>query len=346
MTLTLQIVRFPGADAEGQPIGLVSQAAYHLDELIPLGRALGRLGYAPTLHLTEGAPGPAQRFRAQHRRFLRSKDRLTHFGMRLAGERVEAIGPVRALVTMSDWGITRPLIETARARGATTFAKVEGAQDFADTNTGRTRGAYRTAEVILCQGTNDYEALTDTTRHIVGNSRIETLLAAPPVDHLGPIVINSNFSYGVLTEHRKQWVLDAIAACRAANRDFVISQHPADRSLVGVRHRSRESVETLLDTAAGLITRFSSLGFSALARGVPLHYFNPHGENTGAFAEPMGAFAIANSVDELITRLNTPSGSPAAVRSTARAFLANQVDVGDTESASRAAEIIDSVLRS
>lgn len=326
-------------------MAMISQAAYHLDELVPMGRALSELGFAPTLYLTEGRPGPLQQLRSQHRRYRRSVRRLAHFGMRLAGERTETIGDVTAMIAMTDWVVTAPLLDAAAAQGALTVAKVEGAQDFEDHNAARDRRPYRRAQLILCQGPNDFEALADTTRHIVGNSRLEGLLSGPPrTDPRGPIVINSNFSYGILTEHRKAWVHAAITACESAGRRFVISQHPADRSLVGVRHRSRRPVEELLDSSSGLITRFSSLGFGALARGVPLHYFNVHGENMGPFAESAGAFDVTSTKDALTSQLQAPVPDASEVRERAAAFLERQVDVTETPAAMRAARVIADAL--
>jgi hypothetical protein len=126
----------------------------------------------------------------------------------------------------------------------------------------------------------------------------------------------------------------------------VVSRHIADRGWVNPRLVSRRPVGELLDEAGVLVTRFSTLGFEALARGVELVYHNPHGERVPAFHRPDGAFAVTRSVDELATALGRPASPPEAVRDHARAFLCAQVDVDpQMPSEERAADVIVRMTR-
>ena len=65
------------------------------------------------------------------------------------------------MVVLNDWARLSEVVKSASDAGVPTFAKVEGVQDFDDVDTGRERRPYRAAAVILGQGQNDADALTD-----------------------------------------------------------------------------------------------------------------------------------------------------------------------------------------
>ena len=57
-------------------------------------------------------------------------------------------------------------------------------------------------------------------------------------------------------------------------------------------------------TRAGvLVSRFSTVPFEAMARGVPFIYHNPHGERVPTFTDPQGAFPVTTSAEELADAL-------------------------------------------
>lgn len=335
----------PGVRTEGGVL-LVPLAPYHLDELVPLADALTTRGVGATLATVEPAPKPLGRWRTQTRFHRRLVGALAARGRTALGPPVpatELIAAHSALVVMNDWDWYRGLVEEARSLGLPTLGKVEGVQDFDDVDTGRERRAYRTVDHVLLQGENDRAALADRPGTVVGSCRIERILARPPVAADSElVVVNCNFTYGVLTEHRRAWLASVAAGCAAADRRFVVSRHGADRGWIDPRWVSRRPVEELLAEAGALVTRFSTLGYEALARGIELVYHNPHGERVPTFRESGGAFGASASAGELAAILGGLPASP-PVRERAAGFLAAQVDVDpDRPSEERAA---DAVLR-
>jgi len=290
-----------------------------------------------------------RRFRAAHRRYERSGTQAARWQLGLADETAgEDLTGLDALVVMTDWESTRGSIDRARRDGALIIGRVEGAQDFVDADTGKDRQPYRHVDLVLCQGANDAAALADTTHAVVGNSRLQGILEGPVnATRSGPIVVNSNFSYGVLSEAQGPWLDDVLAACRATGAPFVVSRHPADRGSVPRRHLTSDPIEALLQSAPLLITRFSSLGYEALARGVPVTYHNPHGERTAPFnaapAEVAAALVITtdrSGLEAAVRNFTAGDLSPEVVRAQGAAILDRQVDIRDRAPHERAADAI------
>ena len=234
----LRVFSGPGGATSGGVL-LVALAPYHLDELVPLAAALTARGVGATVGTVEPAAKPLGRWRTQARLHRRLVAALAARGwtpadpVRPAAELIDAHD---ALVVMNDWDRYRALVEYARSRGRPTFAKVEGVQDFGDVDTGRDRRAYRTVDHVLLQGPNDRAALADRAGTVVGNCRIERILAGPPVAGGSDlVVVNCNFTYGVLTEQRRPWLASVAAGCEAAGRRYVVSRHGADRGWVDPR---------------------------------------------------------------------------------------------------------------
>ena len=252
-------------------------------------------------------------------------------------------GNFSALVTMKDWAGYAPLVEAANDVGIPTFAKVEGAQDFHDVDTNQPRRPYRTARHILCQGQNDYDALEGMDRTIVGSTRLERLWWAPPANPPSELaVINLNFTYGVLTEARDLFLRTAVEGCEAAGVPYIISVHPAERARNPHPKVTSVSASRLLRHATVLISRFSTLPFEAMARGVPFVYHNPHEEFVPTFKDPLGAFLMTGSSNELASVIETIGESRSETRARSERFLRKQILV---ETTSRCEErTVDTVL--
>ena len=250
---------------------------------------------------------------------------------------------------MNDWGMTREIILEARIRDVPTFARVEGVQDYRDVDTGRIRLPYQTADYILAQGQNDISLVNPTRVRVVGNSRLESLLRAPERTSdsaTGRAVINSNFTYGVMTEQRDQFVKSSIRACLDAGLEPVVSQHPADKELpVDLGHyRSMHSMSDLLHTCDVLITRFSTVPFEAMAVGTPFVYFRPIEEKVATFNEPKGAFEIVQASSALADSLRRAVRLLGSYRLASESFFRDQCDVGKVSSDRRAADVILEVV--
>jgi len=326
-----------GAKPAAGKVLLFPQADYHLEEAVPLAGAL-RVRGLESVFLVDTRYWPAVRRRLEPLGFPIYRPPAP--GTWLAG--------AAALVVFNDWGpATRPFVDAANDLEVPTFAKVEGAQDFGDRDVPRTRRPYRTARYVLCQGQNDVTALAGTDCCVVGSSRLERI-------HLGPVstappeptaVVNVNFTYGVLEDARRPWVGSVLDACATADYRPLVSLHPAERQRRQyARFVSRVPMRRLLESATVLISRFSTVPFEAMARGVPFIYHNPHGEGVPTFRDPDGAFPVTETglqLTEALTHLDPDDDWRARTRS----FFLRQVDIDEsTPSEERSAAHIESVL--
>jgi hypothetical protein len=253
----------------------------------------------------------------------------------------EHVGTAAAVVSLNDWGRLQPVLSLANDAGVPTFAKVEGVQDFDDVDTGRYRGAYRTAGVVLGQGENDVEALPERKVVVVGSTRLERLWNAPAVTPGSDVLINLNFTYNVLAESRDAWLQSIEAALRATGLRGLVSCHPAERTRTFSLPVAAKPFRYEITRAGVLVSRFSTVPFEAMARGVPFVYHNPHGERVPTFTEPLGAFPITLSVDELVRALLQANATRGDHREQAAAFFRRQVDVDPGRpSELRAADVI------
>ncbi len=330
---------------DGRRVGLVVQAAYHLDELVPLRDELRARGIAADILVPVPPRKPLNHFRPGMRRF---RELLGATPLRL-GPPVTADGLVAdlsALVVMNDWGTPKALVESSRAREVPTFAWIEGVQDFGDVDTGQSRGAYTHVDHVFCLGRYGADRLPGTARTVVGSARLRALWNGPCARPAAPMAtINSNFTYGVLTEHRRSWVASVMTACRVAGMPRVLSRHAAERGLVLPYRASDRSIGELLAASTHLVGRFSTVGYEALIRGVEFVYHNPHGEKEPTFSDPMGAFARTASTEELTRQLQEPARSAEGIRAAAAEFLHHHLRLEDGPSpAEIAADTIEESL--
>jgi len=248
---------------------------------------------------------------------------------------------------MKDWAGYGEVVAAARAAGIPTFAKVEGAQDFADTDTPYARDAYRSADHILCQGQIDFDALVGS-RHIVGSSRLERIRQAPvlPIES-DFVVINLNFTYGVLEEERALWIDSAVEACVSLRVPYAVALHPAERRTTRVPRATAVPISRLLVRASALVSRFSTVPFEAMARGVPFVYHNPHGEKVATFADGGSAFRTTTSAGELAAAIEESRSWWTDYRSRSASVFDAQIDIDSGMSSSdRGADLIARLLNS
>lgn len=320
-------------------IVLMPSAAYHVKELGPLGEELRNRGHRVAIMVND-------------RRWPWTEPGLRGWDFPIYAFPAETgwTRSVAGIVALNDWGEDpHDVIVAANEHGVPTFAKVEGVQDFDDVDVHWTRNAYRTAAHILCQGTNDREALPrPVLTHIVGSSRLERIWAAPPrrlIDELA--VVNLNFTYGVLEEARDMWVDTVIEAGRTAGIPLVFSLHPAEKTRPAGAEISIQPISHLLTKASVLISRFSTVPFEAMARGVPFVYHNPHDEKVPTFLTPDDAFEVSHSAEELAEALVATREYASNYRPKCERFFRNQIDIDpDRDSAIRAADVIAGVLSS
>jgi hypothetical protein len=318
-----------------KPVLLLPGADYHLPEIVGIADELDARGIPNVIAV--GVP-----------HWERTGDGLIWYDREIfAAPSVDEIaGHFSAVVTMKDWAGYGPLIEAAKQDGIPTFAKVEGAQDFHDVDTNTPRRPYRTADHILCQGQNDHDALEEMQRTIVGSTRLERLWWAPPSKPTKPLaVINLNFTYGVMTKARDLWLSTAIEGCETAGIPYVISIHPAEKARTPHPKATTISASRLLRHATVLVSRFSTLPYEAMARGLPFIYHNPHEETVGTFRESLGGFDTSHDAEGLTDCLHAqPVGEGYEVRARAREFLLRAISIDDTQrSEQRAARVIEPI---
>lgn len=317
---------------------ILPSAGYHVEEAGPLAKQLGASGLDPIFLADERR---WQEIRAGMRRF----DFPTH----QIPEVDDWMDGVAAIVVFNDWGEYAHIVKKANELGIPTFAKVEGAQDFEDDDVDWKRNPYRTAAHILCQGRNDIAALPDQDCYVVGGTRLERIWHEPPRPIPEPLaVINVNFTYGVLEDAQDIFLSTAIAACRRAGIPMVASLHPAHRGQLDHRIEvATQPMSHLLTKASVLISRFSTVPFEAMARGVPFVYHNPHDERVPTFKRPDGAFPVSKDARSLAEAIAESLDRVGTFRDRCRDFFLNQVDIiPDTRPEDRAAKVISTLMRS
>jgi glycosyltransferase involved in cell wall biosynthesis len=317
---------------------MTPSAAYHIDELGPLAEELA----------TSGIPVA---FMVSDRRWswtepgLRSWD----FPVYAFPEDTEWTAEIAAIVTLNDWGEEpHAAIVAANHFGTPTFAKVEGVQDFDDVDVPRTRNPYRTASHVLCQGSNDEKALSgQADTYVVGNSRLESIWQLTPQPSKRDLaVVNLNFTWGVLEEAREMWVESVVAATKDLSYPTVFSIHPAEKNRPSGVETSELPMRHLLTQATVLISRFSTVPFEAMARGVPFIYHNPHNEQVPTFRQPEGAFDVTTSAVELGAAIENSRKWLGGYRDRSEAFFKRQIDIDPSASpAVRSARVIASFIR-
>lgn len=315
-----------GVAGNGPAVMLVPQASYHLDELVPLRDQLHQRGICAELVVPVPPRKPLNRFRPGVRRHSELLSACVD-PVSLPQSVDSVVGRASALVVMNDWGVTRSMVEMVKNRGKPTFAWVEGAQDFADIDTGRERRPYRSVDHVFCLGRHDELQLIGVERTVVGSQRFRALWSQPPSEPPagGRVTINSNFTYGVFPEARRAWVSDTVGACRSTGVAWDLSRHVAERGISFPYRTSHADVTELLGWSSHLISRFSTLGYEALVRGVQLLYHNPHGEEVATFAPLDGAITVTRTRHQLTEALRAAPIEPASVRRSAESFLSQHL---------------------
>ena len=310
---------------------LLPMSRYHVDELGPLHDSLAALGVRSSFMLSPDVTSGLLHELAQYTDIALEWD-----------EELATRPGVRGLVVLNDWApIVRKLVVAAQEAGIPTFGKVEGVQDFDDLDTGRPRLAYRTVDVVLGQGANDVRSLAGVDVQVVGNSRLERLWHAPATAVSGQrAVVNYNFTFGVLTEHQDAWIDSVTDAMARAGQEFVVSLHPNQRLNKPLPNTTERPMRFELLRSSLLVSRFSTVPFEAMARGVPFIYHNPHGELVPTFADAQGAFLISRSADELAKAVVESREWVDGYRDRAAEFFLAQVDISATPAADRAAAVI------
>ena len=337
-----EFLQSPSADPTAYDIIFLPHKDYHVWTISLCLEALSELGFNPAIvdlsahHRDEGIRKKAKELDLP----------LISYGNFCLGSFEPSL-----LVAFNDWEPrARAILMAAEDVGIATACIVEGIQDYNDSDTGRQRHAYRSVQHVLLPGTFDERYFKDSSQSVytAGIPRIEALRRAviPPPQANTPRValINTNFSYGVLEDHRDTWLKQAVHACKECGLRPVITRHPADKGELYPELVTNDTFYEAVICSDIVIQRFASGILEALAMRRPVIYFNPHDEQVDKFKQPIGAYIIANSKDELIEAL----GEQATFRfeqEPADAFL--NLHAGDirTCSANRTAKAIAEIVK-
>lgn len=324
------------------------QVASHFHETLVVQRELAKFGYGSRIVVLLPQMEMGKNLRSANKRAREVLATAHQIGFLPVKIRIEDIlqEGTACLVVRNDWGVGRQLVSQARSTGIQTVGWVEGVQDFKDVDTGRVRNPYGHVDRVLCLGEFDKDALRpQIDASIVGSQRIWELFHGRPTTKEVPLLVNVNFSYGVLARHRRRWTVDAVRAAQRSSTPILISRHPADRGLRGRRSQSHKRMDDLLPQTARLVSRFSTVIYDALALGVDVIYHNPHGERVPTFKETMGAFTVTSSRTQLVQAITATSPCPEVVRQSAKIFLEHHVHLGDEPPARLAAREIAKTIR-
>jgi len=325
---------WPTPVAGSTPILLLPSAVNHVDEIMLLHAALTRRGYETVVAVGD----------RQWPAVAADLSRYDIPVLNLVGV-AEAVSRLTAIVSMAPADRDDAVVSMAAAAGVTVFAKVEGARDYGGGDIPDTLNSFRVVDHVLCQGRNDFDGL-DGSRFIVGSSRLERMARGPlhPVaaDH---VVINADFAHGDVDEQLAPWIESAVAACDMLRVPYTVAFNPGAKQIDSISHASTLTASRLLPTASTLISRFSTVPFEAMARGVPFVYHNPHQEKMSTFAHGGEAFRTTTTVDELAAALEEARSWRDDYRSRCMPFFSRQVDVNpEVPSEERAADVIYGLL--
>lgn len=331
--------RWLGPTPQDRTVVLVPQAPYHLLELNQLAARLVERNIAAALAVPVVSWKPLHRFRPTVRRLAAtvsaSKLKLTStISVADLADRSAAV------VVMNDWGVPKHLVETARRREVPTFGWVEGVQDYDDVDTKLNRHAYRQVDHVFALGPASCDILGQGRCTTVGSERLSALWRLSDLPDGEGVLINSNFTYGVLNGTRSSWTEGVVKACDTAHQPWTLSRHQAERGRSPYKATDRPIDELLLE-AERLVSRFSTVNLDALVLGLELIYHNPHGERVATFLNPQGAFEHTTSTDELTDVLRRPARPRHEIRAAAAAFVEHLVLLDDSSTpAERAAKVI------
>lgn len=259
-----------------------------------------------------------------------NKQAAERYGLELIGMSQFILGSYRPrlLVAFNDWDpATRPIFMAARSAGIKTASIVEGIQDYLDIDTNRSRYPYQASDSVMLPGKFDAKYFSEGTElNVVGVHRIHHLVAQPKkeprlVDGKKIALINSNFSFNVLTHERDNWLEAAVEAALQAGFHPCISRHPDDRGESFTEFVDERDFYEILEDSTVTIQRFASGILEAIARQKVVFYFRPSSEKIDKFTDPMKVFPVLDDKETLISELKNYKFWQKAVKKNGNKFL-------------------------
>ena len=255
-----------------------------------------------------------------HYRDERTRSKAAELGLNLIGYSnwVLSRNSASLIVGFNDWDpIVRSILKCAQVSGIKTATIVEGIQDYYDADTRQTRHAYRSSDIVFLPGIFDKKYFSDTEQKlsVLGVPRVKELYlkyndrnSEVVCRDKRKVLINSNFSYGVLEDKRDKWLSDVVSVCVENGFQPVISRHPADKGTLFAEFVSQNSFYEELDHCHIYISRFASGILEALAADLEVIYYNPSLEKVDKFMYPEGAYVICENKLDLSLLMKSPGG--------------------------------------
>ncbi|MFX4284473.1 glycosyltransferase family 2 protein [Aliarcobacter butzleri] len=256
----------------------------------------------------------------------------------------------KLLVSMNDWDgmVVKPLIINAKKSNRKTLGIVEGINDFLDVDTNMRRTPYQITEYLFLTGEHDKQFFKEKEKKCftVGIPRLHNFLKEKPKFPKKPlVVINVNFSYGVLEDKREYWLNSVLEACRILNFEYIITQHPEDSANLSKYNISKLDMYETIRQGSIVISRFGSIILEALAMGKPVVYHNPHNEKVLKFQEPMNAYSCSSDVKSLVEAIKYELSLDVDYRQRANDFLNHHCHINECkDSAGLCAKYIKEIL--
>lgn len=256
----------------------------------------------------------------------------------------------KLLVCMNDWDnkVVRPLIINAKKSHKKTLGIIEGINDFLDADTNMRRTSYQITEYLFLTGEHDKQFFKGKEKKYftVGIPRLNNFLKEKPKFTKKPlVVINVNFSYGVLEDKREYWLNSVLEACKILNFEYIITQHPEDSANLSKYNISKLDMYETIRQGSIVISRFGSIILEALAMGKPVVYHNPHNEKVLKFQESMGAYSCSFDVQSLVEAIKYELSLKVDYRQRANDFLNHHCNINESKnSAKLCAKYIKEIL--
>lgn len=215
-----------------------------------------------------------------------------------------------SLLVFNDWDkrVSNPLVIKFNELKLPTIGLIEGINDYDDVDTGRVRHAYRTVTNLLVPGDFDrdnYFSDIYHRSHVVGIPRMAAISKnySPKLGSENEkyyVLINANFTYGVLEDARDKWISDAVLACIENGLSYKLTIHQADKGDYSNYIVSSDTFYNDLNNCKVLISRFSSCILEALIKKINVIYYNDGFEKVNKFQDSGGAYLCPISESQLI----------------------------------------------
>jgi len=308
-------------------IVLICQVDYHFRNAAAFARQLALRGYSCVVVDNSGFAAGGKRPVTPEDRKLLWRTQYLKIDKPPYGS--DWLSTASLVITFNDFNDDiHEALEYRRRLGQRTVCLIEGINDFLRVDFDEPRYLpYRRCDTVFLAGENDKRYFTDRETYVLGLPGIETLTGKQPEFPAAPLaVLNLNFTYGALERHRYAFLAAAQKAFDEIGWDWTITQHPMDGSVLPGLPVSKETQYELIDRCTVFVSRFATGILEALASGKPVIYFNPHGEKVEKYTDPMGAYEIATTPEELVAALKRVEADWAAgvdFRERALPFLAH-----------------------